>query len=130
VLGGDADALRRRPSADVWSPLEYACHVRDVFLTLRERVLLALWKPTPVFAPMGRDERVVLDRYVEQVPADVARQLTDAASMLAFLLEGLTAEQWGRTCIYGFPEPAERTVEWVAVHAVHEGEHHLADAAR
>ena len=23
--------LRRRPRPDVWSPLEYACHVRDVF---------------------------------------------------------------------------------------------------
>jgi hypothetical protein len=44
--------LRARPKPDVWSPLEYACHVRDVLLTQRERVLLALVEDQPTFAPM------------------------------------------------------------------------------
>ncbi len=130
VLDGPAAELRTRSAPDVWSPLEYACHVRDVLLTLRERTILALWTDTPTFTPMGRDERVAFDRYAEQSPADVARQLADAASMLAFLVEGLTDEQLARTCVYGFPVSEVRTLAWVAEHAVHEGEHHLADASR
>jgi hypothetical protein len=130
LLDADRTVLRQRAAPDVWSPLEYSCHVRDVLLVMRERVLLSLWAETPSFAPMGRDERVTLDRYSEQHPRDVARQLDDAASMLVFVLDGLDDEQWARTCVYAYPEPATRTVEWVAVHAVHEGEHHLADATR
>ena len=38
-LTADADALRHRSAPDVWSPLEYACHVRDVLGVQRERML-------------------------------------------------------------------------------------------
>jgi hypothetical protein len=41
----DDDTARRRPQPDVWSPLEYACHVRDVLLIQRERVVLAQIAP-------------------------------------------------------------------------------------
>ena len=40
--GFDEDRLRLRARADVWSPVEYGCHVRDVLLAQRERLLLAL----------------------------------------------------------------------------------------
>jgi hypothetical protein len=33
--------LRTRPQPHVWSPLEYGCHVRDMLLVQRERVLTA-----------------------------------------------------------------------------------------
>jgi hypothetical protein len=122
------DDLRRRPSPAVWSALEYACHVRDVLLVMRERFLQVLREPTPpAFTPMGRDERVEHDRYREQDPADVARQLLDAAAMLTFVFEGMDDQQWARACIYGYPEPAERTLAWVAQQTVHEADHHLAD---
>jgi hypothetical protein len=120
--------LRQRPSPEVWSALEYACHVRDVMLVMRERVLQVLREPTPpAFTPMGRDERVTHDRYAEQPPDDVARQLVDAAAMLTFVFEGMDDDQWERTCIYGYPAPAERTLAWVAQQTVHEAEHHLGD---
>jgi hypothetical protein len=32
---------RSRTRSDVWSPLEYGCHLRDVLLVQRERVLAA-----------------------------------------------------------------------------------------
>ena len=122
------DDLRRRPSPAVWSALEYSCHVRDVLLVMRERVLQVLRETAPpAFTPMGRDERVIHDRYHEQAPGDVARQLVDAAAMLAFVFEGLDEHQWARTCIYGYPAPAERTLAWVAQQTVHEAGHHLAD---
>jgi hypothetical protein len=34
--------VKRRRSADVWSPLEYTCHVRDVFRIYNERLRLML----------------------------------------------------------------------------------------
>jgi DinB superfamily len=117
-------AARRRP--DVWSPLEYGCHVRDVLLVQRERVLLARREDQPSFAPMGRDERVVHEGYAEQDPAAVARQLRDAAAMLANALDRLGAD-WDRTVTYNYPQRSERSLRWLAVHTVHEVRHHLRD---
>src|SRR5215475_12903565 len=51
------DILRTRPETGVWSALEYACHVRDVFLVQRDRLYTALVEDTPTFTPMYRDER-------------------------------------------------------------------------
>ena len=65
--------IRTRPGPRIWSALEYACHVRDVFLVLRERLYLALVEECPSFAPMYRDERASLARYGAEEPADVGR---------------------------------------------------------
>ena len=117
-----------RPAPATWSPLEYLCHVRDVLLVQRERVLQARREDTPSFAPMGRDERVAHDGYAEQDPEDVIRQAADAASMFVNVLARLDPEDWERRVTYNFPTPMERSLRWVAVHTVHEVEHHLGDA--
>jgi len=125
---GSDPGTRREPTT--WSPLEYGCHVRDVLLVQRERVLTALRVERPSFPPMGRDERVDHDGYADQEPADVARQLTDAALLFANVLARLTPDAWDRTVMYNFPELSERSLRWVAVHTVHEVQHHLLDARR
>jgi hypothetical protein len=122
--------LRRRRADDEWSPLEYACHVRDVSLMQRDRLYVALVEDEPSFKPMYREERVSFDRYQEQDPAEVAEQLTMATALLAHAFAGLTEEQWGRPLMYGFPGPSRRDVEWVAHHTLHEMTHHLADIDR
>lgn len=122
--------VRTRRSGEQWSPLEYACHVRDILLVQRERVLAARWVDCPSFAPMGRDERVELDGYAEQDPAAVARQLADAAAMIANVLGRLDASEWDRTVVYNYPTTQVRTLGWVAVHTLHEVRHHLQDAQR
>lgn len=119
-----------RPAPSVWSPLEYGCHVRDVLLVQRERVLLARRSDRPAPEPMGRDERVEHDGYAGQETDAVARQLADAAHLFANVLDRLDAPSWGRTIVYNFPSPQERTLRWVAVHTVHEVTHHLADVRR
>lgn len=130
LLRGDAAALRRRPAPEVWSPLEYACHVRDVLLVQRERALAALRRDTPVAESMGREERVEDDGYRLQQPADVARQLGDAALLFGQVLARLTPDGWERTLVYGYPEPTERSLRWLAVHTLHELRHHLLDMRR
>jgi hypothetical protein len=119
--------IRTRPAPGIWSALEYACHVRDVFLVQRERVYLTAVEQCPSFARMYRDERAELARYAAQAPNEVGYELKTAAEMLAWALAGLDEAQLQRPCIYNFPEPVERTVLWLGRHAVHEGEHHLRD---
>jgi DinB superfamily len=123
ISAGD---VRTRRAPRTWSALEYACHVRDVLLVQRERVLQARREETPQPAPMGRDERVEHDGYAEQDPADVARQLNDAAALFAGVLDRLGVD-WDRTLIYNYPVPRERSLRWVAVHTQHEVQHHLGD---
>ncbi|MDT0307972.1 DinB family protein [Streptomyces sp. DSM 44917] len=130
LLRASPAALRRRPAPRVWSPLEYACHVRDVLLVQRERTLAARRRETPVAEPMGREERVDHDGYAAQHPAGVARQLHDAAMLFAHVLERLPPADWERTLIYTYPEPAERSLRWLAVHTHHELRHHLQDMRR
>ncbi|WP_018681505.1 DinB family protein [Actinokineospora enzanensis] len=129
ILRGDAD-LRTRPAAEVWSPLEYGCHLRDVLLVQRERLLAARRGEQSDIVPMGRDERVDHDGYGEQEPEDVARQLTDAAALLARVIDRLEPEDLERVVRYPYPAPVERTVEWVVLHTLHEGRHHELDIKR
>jgi hypothetical protein len=130
ALERDPVVLRARPSPDVWSALEYACHVRDVLVVQRERLELALAEDCPTFIPMGRDERVIADRYNEQDPAVVVDQLDAAAAAIAVAFGELSDAEWERTGIYNYPAPAERSMAWLGRHTIHEGRHHLDDVNR
>jgi DinB superfamily len=123
--------LRTRRTPNVWSPLEYGCHLRDMYLVQRERVLAVRRTDERLeLAPMGRDERAEHDGYAEQDPADVARQLTDAAALFTGVLARLGPADWDRTVIYPYPEPTERTLLWVAANSLHEVVHHTQDMRR
>ena len=122
--------LRSRRQPGVWSPLEYGCHLRDMLLVQRERVLAARRMDRPDCPPSGRDERVIHDGYAEQQPEDVARQLADAAQLFSNVLARLAADDWERAVIYHYPETRERSLRWVAVHTLHEAQHHLVDIRR
>jgi len=130
LADSDTTVLRAHPRAGVWSALEYACHMRDVFRVQRERAQLALAEDEPAFASMRREERVVEERYNDQQPEQVAREVTGAAASLARLLESLDDDGWQRTGIYNWPERRVRTVEWIGRHTIHEAEHHLHDIDR
>jgi DinB superfamily len=126
---GEAN-LRSRRQPGVWSPLEYGCHLQDMLLVQRERVLAARRMDRPDCPPSGRDERVIHDGYAEQQPEDVARQLADAAQLFSNVLARLGADDWDRAVIYHYPETRERSLRWVAVHTLHEAQHHLRDIRR
>jgi hypothetical protein len=128
ILDPETEGLVKvRPAADVWSVLEYACHFRDVLLSQRDRVILALVEEMPSYAPMYRDERVFLAGYRREALAEVAAELPMAANLMAKVFEGLSTDQLERPCIYNYPEPSERNVAWLGHHTLHEGIHHLDD---
>lgn len=130
VLSDPGSDVRSRRQPALWSPLEYACHVRDVLLVQRERVLAARRSDRPSFAPMGRDERVAHDGYQRQRTSEVAQQLGAASALFCNVLALLPERDWDRTVVYNFPSRTERSLRWVAVHTVHEVRHHLQDVHR
>jgi hypothetical protein len=122
--------IRAHPLPDTWSILEYACHMRDVLRAQRDRVALALATDEPTFPSMRREERVTEERYNEQSPSQVARELGASANALADAFDALDEAGWQRTGVYSWPERRPRTLEWVARHSMHEGEHHIMDIER
>ncbi len=46
------------------------------------------------------------------------------------VLNRLTSADWDRDVIHNYPEPAVRSLRWVAVHTLHEVSHHLLDVRR
>jgi hypothetical protein len=114
-----------RPSEDRWSPLEYACHVRDVFSLYDERLALMLTSDDPTFANWDQDATAVDQRYAEQDPATVAEQLQVAAERLALSFEGVTGAAWDRTGTRS--DGARFTVATFARYLIHDPIHHLWD---
>jgi len=128
--GVEPEAAARRPAPTTWSVLEYACHIRDVFLVQRERAVLAQVEECPSVARMHRDERVSLCRYDAHPLPVVLQQLHVAAELCASVFAAMPAPAWSRRLIYNWPEPQERDLLWLGRHTVHEGEHHLLDVRR
>src|SRR6476620_4068914 len=63
-----ADGVVQRSEPNRWSSLEYAAHVRDVLLSLRDRIVVALVEDDPDFKPMYRDQRVGFGLYATDTP--------------------------------------------------------------
>ena len=88
VLQQSDEVVRRRPADDVWAPLEYACHVRDVCTLYHERLALMLAEDDPLYPNWDQDVTAVEERYGAQDPAVVSRLLRDAAAGLADAFDG------------------------------------------
>ncbi len=124
------DELRRpsadeREQSDVWSVLEYGCHVRDVCRLFDERARQMLRHDDPVFLNWDQDETALADRYWTQDRGAVAAALSEAADAVAHTFDGVHADQWSR--------PGRRsngsvfTVESLARYFLHDLVHHLHD---
>lgn len=123
VLGDPEVSHRRRP--DSWSPLEYACHVRDVFRIYTYRLNLMLTEDDPAFPNWDQDETALADRYGEQVPGTVIAELVAAGETLADAFEAVPDDAWERTG--NRSDGAHFTVETFARYFVHDPIHHLHD---
>ena len=127
LLTAEPVRARERPGPERWSMLEYGAHVRDVLLTLRDRLVVGLIENDPGFKPMYRDERVDLGLYRAENPDDVASELAAATAMFVRLFEAIDEATLSRPVQYGYPGPVQRTLLWMAQQAVHEVEHHRND---
>jgi hypothetical protein len=92
-----AEHATRRPSAQVWSAVEYACQVRDVCRVFSERLLRMLTEDDPAFANWDQDATALEDDYASQEPEVVARQLRAEARSLAAAWDAVPGDAWERT---------------------------------
>ena len=118
-------AARARPEPAKWSPLEYACHVRDCNNVYLHRVDLMLEHDDPQYPNWDQDATAVEDEYGEQAPDTVIAALVDTTEQIAAKFELLSADQWERTGHRG--DGSDFTVESLARYFVHDPIHHLWD---
>jgi hypothetical protein len=129
--GEDGDTLvRRRPQPNVWSPLEYAAHVRDVMRLFDERVRLIVASPGPAepeLPVVDWDALVESGAYDGLDRVALLGELDAAAAGLAATAEGVSPAEWARS---GRRAGEVRTIDETVRRAVHEGAHHLLDIGR
>jgi len=127
-LLSDGLVTRVRPDQSTWSPLEYACHVRDVFSIFELRIGLMLTTQDPLFVNWDQDLSAITERYNEQDPVTVIDELAVAAETVARRLDGVQETQWQR--------PGRRsdgaffTVERISRYMIHDPIHHIWDVTR
>jgi len=125
VLGTDDAAVR--PAPHLWSPLEYACHVRDVNRLFDERLRLMLTEDAPTFANWDQDRTAVDDDYGSQDPVKVAGEVVAAAEMVATSYESVPGDAWQRTATRSNGDSF--TVETLARYHLHDVVHHAHDVS-
>ena len=125
VLAGPPDVLSLRPCDDRWSPLEYGCHVRDVFVLFDRRLGLMIEEDEPTFANWDQDTTALEERYEEQDPVVVAAELSAAGAALAARFDAVRGAAWDRRGSRS--DGATFTVASFARYLVHDPVHHLYD---
>lgn len=122
---------RIRPDDATWSPLEYGCHVRDVFRVFADRFTLMLTDDNPTFDDWDQDAAATDERYGEryneQDPALVVLEIAAAADEAAAVLGAVPDAQLGRPGRRG--DGAHFTVQTLARYVAHESTHHLWDVS-
>jgi hypothetical protein len=118
-------AVTRRPRPDVWSPLEYGAHVRDVFRVFDGRLAQMLVEDQPTFANWDQDETALRERYAEQDPEVVADELEAAAEAFVARLSSVRPDQLQRKGQRS--NGSEFTVASLCQYFLHDVIHHLWD---
>ncbi|MEW1951834.1 DinB family protein [Terrabacter sp. NPDC080008] len=121
------DDARTRPEAGVWSPLEYACHVRDVceVMTGRLEQILAGGGEVVTFANWDQDATAVEGEYWRSDPQVVAREVTAACETAATAYARPSGTQWEWPALRS--NGSRFTARTLALYFVHDVRHHLWD---
>ena len=128
VAAIDSAQLRVRPEPEIWSVIEYLCHLRDVAITTTIRLHRARTEDRPALEPMLNDLRARRFRYADADPHATLAELGRIVSGVSDEIARISANDWART-VTRLPGE-ERTMRWLVRHAAHECRHHLADIAR
>ena len=132
AIGDDIRALsaelaRRRPSPDVWSPLEYLGHLRKSMAFHRWLIESALAEDNPSIPMVDPDESVAKAGYADHDIEALYGQFERRVERLCRLLTELDAGAVNRTLTL---DGRRLTVGLVARSAWHECHHHRCDIRR
>ncbi len=125
LMKSEPEWVRTRPEPDIWSPLEYACHVRDVFALFGHRLALMVESEDPLFTNWNPNETAEAERYDLADPAEVAAQMVRLAGELADRFAALDAGQLIRPGRRS--DGAAFTIQSFARYEIHDPLHHLWD---
>ena len=117
-----------RPDPATWSPLEYACHVRDVHRIFGVRLRSMLGEDNPQFANWDQDETALAEGYGGQDPATVAGELAAAAEEVAAEYDAVPVDDdptWDRPGVRS--DGSEFTVDTLGRYHLHDVVHHAWD---
>jgi phage baseplate assembly protein W len=114
-----------RPYEDVWSALEYGCHVRDVFRLYDSRLEMMLEEDDPLYPNWDQNVAAVQQGYEEQEPRVVLAELRAAAAALSQRFDALVGKEWERRGTRS--DGARFTVESFGRYLIHDPVHHVND---
>lgn len=117
-----------RPADGVWSPLEYACHVRDVCDVMRGRLeaTLAGGGESPVLLDnWDQDATAVEKQYWRSDPGEVGAQLRGSFEAAAAAFATPHRRQWAWSAVRS--DGATFTLDTLGKYFVHDLVHHLWD---
>ena len=117
--------VAERPAPRVWSPLEYASHSRDLVRVLGERVAVMLEEEGAPFADYDGEAEAVRQRFWDNDPAAVDRQIAEHTEATVAVLARVRGEDRERTGLRGDGRPF--TVTELSRYLLHDVEHHLHD---
>ena len=125
ILAEPAELLRKSVDNSRWSPLQYSCHVRDVFRIYHERLVLMLNEDDPTYPNWDQDRSAVDDHYNDQDPAVVASELAAAGEWLAAAFKSVRGATWDRRGSRS--DGARFSVDSFGRYMIHDPVHHLHD---
>ncbi|MFA5564650.1 MAG: DinB family protein [Acidimicrobiia bacterium] len=125
-----SEALRQHVVAGVWSPLEYAVHVRDVLQVFAQRIELMLREDEPDLGWWDHEEAIRDGSANRSDPSEIGQNIVANATHLAELVDfdesANASNVWARRGTRRGTEVF--TIESKIRFALHEMLHHLADA--
>lgn len=114
-----------RPNDHTWSPLEYACHVRDVFSLFDQRLNLMLAEDDARFANWDQDQAAIDGEYDSADPRAVADELEAEGTVIAETFARVVEDDWQRTGTRS--NGSAFTVLTFSQYFLHDVVHHLHD---
>ena len=121
------DVVRRKPSPDVWSALEYTAHVAEVLDLLAPTIRQIEAEDNPHLYFFDSDKQAQEQGYNNWPLLRVIGDLDSACADLSSAIEFVEPENWGRKGTFDW---GEREAIDMARNAVHEGAHHLRDVEK
>jgi hypothetical protein len=125
LAGGRVKRGRANPA--MWSSLEYACHVRDVYRIYHERIGAMLEVHDPLFANWDQNASAVEDEYDVQDPPTAVSALRSNVDSLANHLDGIFVDDWARQRRRS--DGASFTVDTISRYMIRDPVHHLWDVS-
>lgn len=117
--------VAERPAPQVWSPLEYGAHTRDVLRLFQERLARMLTEEEPTLADWDPNEAALQGGYHDADPDTVAAEILTEAEKLATAVEAVPAGAAERRGLRS--DGAAFTVTTLMQYLVHDLVHHLWD---